>query len=57
MYAPVLLAQLSDLHIKAGGRLSYGVVDTLGALRAAVELVRIAEHRARCRQRLEQLDR
>ncbi len=37
MYAPFLLAQLSDLHIKAGGRLSYGVVDTLGALRLAVD--------------------
>lgn len=37
MHAPFLLAQLSDLHIKAGGRLSYGVVDTLGALRLAVD--------------------
>ena len=36
MQEPFLLAQLSDLHIKAGGRLSYGVVDTLGALRIAV---------------------
>lgn len=31
-----VLAQISDLHIKAGGRLSYRKVDTLGALEAAV---------------------
>ncbi|ROP61918.1 3',5'-cyclic AMP phosphodiesterase CpdA [Enterobacter sp. BIGb0383] len=31
-----VLAQISDLHIKAGGRLSYRKVDTLGALKAAV---------------------
>lgn len=31
-----LLAQVSDLHIKAGGRLSYRVVDTAGMLRACV---------------------
>jgi Icc protein len=30
---PFLLAQLSDLHIKAAGRLSYRVVDTAGMLR------------------------
>lgn len=32
----VLIAQLSDLHIKAGGKLSYGRVDTLGALHRAI---------------------
>lgn len=31
-----LIAQISDLHLKAGGKLSYGVVDTLAALRRAV---------------------
>lgn len=31
-----VLVQISDLHIKAGGRLSYRKVDTLGALNAAV---------------------
>lgn len=31
-----VVAQISDLHIKAGGRLSYRKVDTLGALNAAV---------------------
>ena len=33
---PFLLAQVSDLHIKAGGRLSYKVVDTAGLLRACI---------------------
>lgn len=33
---PFLLAQLSDLHIKAHGRLAYGVVDTVSMLRACV---------------------
>ncbi|WP_437609256.1 phosphodiesterase [Erwinia sp. V71] len=32
----VLVAQISDLHIKAGGKLSYGKVDTLGALRQTI---------------------
>lgn len=32
----VLIAQISDLHIKAGGKLSYRQVDTLGALRKAI---------------------
>jgi 3',5'-cyclic AMP phosphodiesterase CpdA len=34
---PFLVAQISDLHLKAGQRLTYGVVDTLAALRRAVE--------------------
>ena len=33
---PFLLAQISDLHIKAGGAMSYGVGDTAAMLRAAV---------------------
>ncbi len=37
MDKPFLLAQVSDLHIKAGGKLSYKVVDTAGMLRACVE--------------------
>jgi Icc protein len=36
---PYLVAQLTDLHIKAGGKLSYKKVDTAGALRAAVASV------------------
>ena len=32
-----VVAQISDLHLKAGQRLTYGVVDTLGALRRAVD--------------------
>lgn len=32
-----LVAQISDLHLKAGQRLTYGVVDTLAALRVAVD--------------------
>jgi 3',5'-cyclic AMP phosphodiesterase CpdA len=34
---PFLIAQISDLHLKAGQKLTYGVVDTLGALRRAVD--------------------
>ncbi|MBA3775213.1 MAG: phosphodiesterase [Betaproteobacteria bacterium] len=37
MTRPFLLAQLSDLHIKAHGRLAYGRVDTVGMLRACVQ--------------------
>jgi len=33
---PFLIAQVSDLHIKAGGRLSYRVVDTAEMLRACI---------------------
>lgn len=36
MQRPFLVAQLSDLHIKAAGRLSYRVVDTAGMLRDCV---------------------
>ncbi|CAI2018073.1 3',5'-cyclic adenosine monophosphate phosphodiesterase CpdA [Serratia fonticola] len=36
MTKPFLIAHLSDLHIKAGGRLSYKKVDTLGSLHAAI---------------------
>jgi 3',5'-cyclic AMP phosphodiesterase CpdA len=35
--APYLVAQLTDLHIKAGGKLSYRRVDTAGALRTAID--------------------
>lgn len=37
MNSSFLIAQISDLHLKAGQRLTYGVVDTLAALRHAVE--------------------
>lgn len=37
MNRPFLVAQISDLHLKAGQRLTYGVVDTLAALRVAVD--------------------
>jgi 3',5'-cyclic-AMP phosphodiesterase len=33
---PFLLAQVSDMHIKAAGKLSYRVVDTAGMLRACI---------------------
>jgi len=33
---PFLVAQVSDLHIKAGGKMSYRIVDTAGMLRACV---------------------
>ncbi len=36
MTKPFLLAQVSDMHIKAAGKLSYGVVDTTGMLRACI---------------------
>jgi len=39
MKRPFLLAQVSDLHVKAQGQLSYGVVDTSGMLRACVRHV------------------
>ena len=34
---PFLLAQVSDLHLAAGGRLSYGMVDTAAMLRACID--------------------
>ncbi len=37
MAQPFLVAQVSDLHIKAGGKLSYGIVDTAGMLRACIK--------------------
>lgn len=36
MAKPFLVAQVSDLHIKAGGKRSYRIVDTAGMLRACV---------------------
>lgn len=40
MSKPFLIAQISDFHIKAAGRLSYRVVDTAAALRACVKALR-----------------
>lgn len=40
-----LIAQISDLHLKAGGKLSYGVVDTLAALRRAVDQLNASQPR------------
>src|SRR5688572_24943772 len=37
MERPFLLAQVSDLHVRARGELSYRVVDTAGMLRACAE--------------------
>jgi len=42
---PFLVAQISDLHLKAGQRLTYGVVDTLGALRRAVDHLNASDPR------------
>ncbi|HEX9687160.1 MAG TPA: phosphodiesterase [Burkholderiales bacterium] len=36
MTQPFVLAQISDLHVTAGGRLAYRVVDTTGMVRACV---------------------
>lgn len=36
MEKPFLIAQVSDMHIKAAGRLSYRIVDTAGMLRACI---------------------
>ncbi len=36
MEKPFLLAQVSDMHIKAAGKLSYRIVDTAGMLRACI---------------------
>lgn len=42
MTQPILIAQISDLHIKAPGQLAYGIVDTSDALRRCiVELNRL----------------
>ncbi|AOY96677.1 phosphodiesterase [Cupriavidus sp. USMAA2-4] len=40
-----LIAQITDLHIKAGGRLSYGVVDTAGALQRCLDTLLVAPQR------------
>lgn len=40
-----LIAQISDLHLKANGKLSYGVVDTLAALRRAVDHLNASQPR------------
>lgn len=40
-----LIAQISDLHLKANGKLSYGVVDTLAALRRAVSHLNASQPR------------
>ncbi|AUZ46096.1 phosphodiesterase [Pseudomonas orientalis] len=45
MNHPFLVAQISDLHLKAGQRLTYGVVDTLGALRRAVDHLNASQPR------------
>ncbi|POP64734.1 MULTISPECIES: phosphodiesterase [Pseudomonas] len=45
MNRPFLIAQISDLHLKADGRLTYGVVDTLGALRRAVAHINASKQR------------
>jgi 3',5'-cyclic AMP phosphodiesterase CpdA len=39
MGRPFILAQISDLHIKAGGQVSYRVIDTAAMLRACVKHV------------------
>lgn len=39
MSRPLLIAQISDLHVKPEGELAYGVVDTLGMTRAAIDAV------------------
>nr|MBA2817142.1 3',5'-cyclic adenosine monophosphate phosphodiesteraseCpdA [Candidatus Pantoea persica] len=36
---PVLITQISDLHIKANGRLSYKKVDTQTALLRAIDIL------------------
>lgn len=45
MTSPYLLAQLTDLHIKAGGKLSYRRVDTAGALHLAIDTLLDAPQR------------
>jgi 3',5'-cyclic AMP phosphodiesterase CpdA len=43
MTQPILIAQISDLHIKAPGQLAYGIVDTSDALRHCIaELNRLS---------------
>lgn len=45
MNRPFLIAQISDLHLKAGNKLTYGVVDTLAALRRAVDHLNASQPR------------
>ncbi len=40
-----LLAQITDLHIKAGGKLSYRMVDTAGALQRCIDTLLAAPQR------------
>jgi 3',5'-cyclic AMP phosphodiesterase CpdA len=42
---PFLVAQISDLHLKAGQKLTYGIVDTLAALRRAVDHLNVSQPR------------
>lgn len=45
MNSPFLVAQISDLHLKADHKLTYGVVDCLGALRRAVDHLNASQPR------------
>lgn len=45
MNSPFLIAQISDLHLKADQKLTYGVVDCLGALRRAVDHLNASQPR------------
>lgn len=45
MSKPVLIAQISDLHIKSPGELAYGKVDTAAALQRCVETLNALEPR------------
>lgn len=46
MTTPYLVAHVTDLHIKAGGKLSYRVVDTAGALHRWIDTLLAAPQRA-----------
>ena len=45
MPKPILIAQISDLHIKAPGQLAYGKVDTAAALQRCIETLNAFEPR------------
>ena len=45
MSKPILIAQISDLHIKAPGQLAYGKVDTAAALQRCIETLNAFEPR------------
>jgi len=47
-YATMLIAQISDLHLRPPGDLAYGVVDTAACLQAAIDTLNALDPRPDC---------